>query len=435
MSENKLDRRNFLSQTATASAVAGLVMTQSARADDAASGESSANEQVVVGVMGCSRGKALASTFARQPNVKVKYVCDVDSNRAKSCADMLTSEFGVTAEATGEFRRILDDKDVDALICAAPNHWHGPATILGCAAGKHVYVEKPCSHNPREGELMIEAARKRKRAVQMGTQRRSSPGWIEAVALLHEGAIGRVYLSRSWYNNVRGSIGRGTAAAVPDYLNYDLWQGPAPRRDYLSNVVHYNWHWRWHWGNGELGNNGVHTIDLCRWGLGVDYPTRVTSSGGRYHFEDDQETPDTQTVNFDFDGRKSITWQGLSCNRHGDGFVTFYGDNGSMEVEAGGAYTIYDRNDKLVKKGGSNDGGEARHVANFVAAIRADKPLSLNQEIESGHKSTLLCHLGNIAQRTGRALDCDPASGHILNDKDAVHLWSREYEKGWEPVV
>ncbi len=435
MSENKLDRRNFLSQTAAASAAAGLVMSQSARADDAASGNSSANQQVVVGIMGCSRGKALASTYARTPNVKVKYVCDVDSNRAKSCADMLTSEFGVTAEATGEFRRILDDPDVDALVCAAPNHWHGPATILGCAAGKHVYVEKPCCHNPHEGELMIAAARKHKRAVQMGTQRRSSPAWIEAVQLLHEGAIGRVYLARSWYNNLRGSIGHGTVVAVPDYLNYELWQGPAPRRDYLSNVVHYNWHWRWHWGNGELGNNGVHTIDLCRWGLGVDYPTRVTSGGGRYHYEDDQETPDTHTVNFDFDGRKSITWQGLSCNRHSDGFVTFYGDNGSMDVESGGAYTIFDRNDKVTKQGGKSDGGEAQHVANFVAAIRDDKPLNLNQEIESGHKSTLLCHLGNISQRTGRTLDCDTANGHILGDEDAMKLWSREYAKGWEPVV
>jgi predicted dehydrogenase len=429
MSNQQLDRRNFISRT-TGTAAAGLALTQSARSED-----KSANDQIVVGVMGLSRGKGLATTFSGQPNVTVKYVCDVDATRADSCAKMLASKFGTTPKAIGDFRTILDDKDVDALVCAAPNHWHAPATILGCAAGKHVYVEKPCSHNPREGELMVEAARKHKRAVQMGTQRRSSPGWIEAVQQLREGVIGRVYLSRAWYYNLRRSIGRGKKVNVPGHLNYDLWQGPAPRVDYHNNVVHYNWHWRWHWGNGELGNNGVHTIDLCRWGLGVDLPTRVISSGGRYHHDDDQDTPDTHTVSFDFPDRKSITWLGLSCNKHGSGFVSFYGENGSMDVSSSGGYSIYDHGNKVVKQGGGNDVGEGRHVANFVAAIRNDKPLNLNAEIDTAHKSTLLCHLGNIAQRTVGSIECNSATGHIKGNPAAMKLWSREYEEGWEPKV
>ena len=166
----------------------------------------------------------------------------------------------------------------------------------------------------------------------MGSQRRSGPGTIEAIEQLREGAIGRVYLARCWYNATRGPIGKGKVTSVPSNLDYDLWQGPAPRRPYVDNLVHYNWHWRWHWGNGELGNNGVHTLDLCRWGLGVDYPVHVTSDGGRYRFDDDQETPDTHTVCFEFDGRRSISWQGLSCNPHGDGFVTFYGEDGALDL-------------------------------------------------------------------------------------------------------
>src|SRR5262249_2593679 len=200
------------------------------------------------------------------------------------------------------------------LTVATCNHWHAPATILACAAGKHVYVEKPCSHNPNEGELMVAAARNHKRFVQMGNQRRSWPKIIEAMDQLHKGIIARGYLAQSWYYNRRPSIGHGKEAPIPEGLDYDLWQGPAPRRPFKSNYLHYNWHWFWHWGNGELGNNGIHMIDLCRWGLGVDYPVRVTSAGGRYRYADDQETPDTQVVAFEFEGRKTITWEGLSCN-------------------------------------------------------------------------------------------------------------------------
>ncbi len=425
-----IDRRQFIEQTSVAGAAAGIALTAAAtRAAD------SANEKIVVGVMGCSRGRSLAVSFAKRPNVEVKYVCDVDITRAGSCAKLVGGAGVKTPEAIADFRDILDDKDVDVLICAAPNHWHAPATILGVSAGKHVYVEKPCSHNPREGELMVEAARKNKRAVQMGSQRRSGPGTQEAMQKLHEGVIGRVYLVRAWYNNSRPTIGTKQPSDPPSHLNYDLWQGPAPRRPYKSNVVHYNWHWHWHWGNGELGNNGVHTLDLCRWGLGVDYPIRATSAGGRYHYKDDQETPDTHTVCFEFEDRKMISWEGKSCNKYGGGFITFYGDNGTMELDSIGTHRVYDPKGKLINETKSSSQGDIEHIENLLAAIRNDKPLELNAEIEKGHKSTLLCHLGNISQRTGRALVCAAKNGHIQNDEEAMKLWARDYEKSWEPKV
>ncbi len=420
---SKIARRQFLETAAAAGVVVGLPATQAQAR--------SANEQVVVGVMGMQRGLALAKSFAGRANVKVKYVCDVDADRAAK-AQAEVAKTGQKPQAIGDFRKVLDDADIDALVCAAPNHWHAPATILAVNAGKHVYVEKPCSHNPHEGEVMVAAARKARRAVQMGSQRRSGAGTIQAMKRLHDGVIGRVYLAKSWYTNARLSIGKGKAASVPNRLDYQLWQGPAPRLPYIDNRIHYNWHWFWHWGNGELGNNGVHTLDLCRWGLDVDFPTRVISSGGRYHHKDDQETPDTHTVAFEFDGRRQITWEGHSCNRHRAGFVTFFGDNGSMELDSNGDHRVYDRGDKLVKEYKSASKGDIEHIDNFVSAIRDDRPLALNAEIAEGHKSTLLCHLGNIAQRTGRTLNCDSRNGHILDDREAQAHWKRDYESGWE---
>jgi predicted dehydrogenase len=247
-------------------------------------------------------------------------------------------------------------------------------------------------------------------------------------------AIGRAYLAQSWYTNTRPTIGVAKEAPIPEGLLYDLWEGPAPHRAFKTNFLHYNWHWFWNWGNGELGNNGVHMIDLCRWGLGVDYPINVTSSGGRYRYEDDQETPDTHLVSFDFEGRKTITWQGTSCNQLPPGNpldVLFTGEKGCLAIHGSG-YTIFDVKGKEVKKvtGTSSD---ASHVANFLDAVRSGKPL--NSEIEEAHKSTLLCHLGNIAHRVGRSLKCNPKDGHILSDKQAAELWRREYNKEWEPKV
>ena len=432
-----VDRRRFLatSTLATTTAITATAATLAPQPANAAL--KSANEQVVIGIMGMSRGRDLARTFQKADNVSVKYVCDVDQNRAQAAAASIEKETGKRPAAIGDFHKILDDADVDALVCAAPNHWHAPAGILACAAGKHAYIEKPCSHNPHEGELLVAAARKHKRCVQMGSQRRSGATIREGIALVHGGKIGNVFYSRSWYANLRGPIGTGKALSVPAHLDYELWQGPAPRQPFVSNRLHYNWHWVWHYGNGELGNNGVHSLDVSRWGLGVDYPVRVTSSGGRYVYDDDQQTPDTHVVSFEFPGGKQAVWEGISCNRHGidgDSFgVNFLGDNGSLHITSGG-YKLFSKSNKLVeeKKGARAD---QEHINNFVAAIRANDHGLLNAEIETGHKSTLLCHLGNIAHRTGRSLNCDPANGHILNDADAMKYWKRDYAPGWEPTV
>lgn len=398
---------------------------------------SNRSDKVTVGVMGLSRGAALAQTYSSLPDVEVRYICDVDSKRLETYREVLSKAVSYDVKGVADFRRILDDPEVDVLVCAAPNHWHAPASILACSAGKHVYVEKPCSHNPREGELLIEAARQNKRCVQMGNQRRSGEKIVEAMKLLHEGRIGRVYYSRSWYAANRGPIGTGTPADVPPNLDYDLWQGPAPRQPFTSNRLHYNWHWVWNYGNGELGNNGIHSIDLSRWGLGVDYPTRVVSSGGRYVFDDDQQTADTHVVSYEFPGEKQIVWECLSCNRHGmdgTGFgATFHGETGTLKLTSWG-YEVLDEKGKQIENVAGTDGLKA-HIENFIAAVRANDPSLLNSDIEEGHKSTLLCHLGNMAHRTGDALKCDAANGHILNNDEAMKLWSRTYEPGWEPKV
>ena len=389
----------------------------------------------MLGVMGVNgRGMQLAQGFNSGGGAEIAYLCDVDERALARAVKAVSDKQTRVPQGVKDFRRILDDKNVDALIVATPDHWHAPATILACAAGKHVYVEKPASHNAREGEWMVAAARKHQRIVQLGTQRRSYPGVIEAIEKLKGGAVGRVLFSRGWYNNTRASIGHGKAAPAPDWLDYELWQGPAPERPFRDNLVHYNWHWFWHWGTGELGNNGIHALDVCRWGLGVDYPMRVTSGGGKYRFDDDQETPDTQTVTFDF-GDKSITWEGRSW--HPRGFegsafgIAFYGEKGTMVID-GANYTVFDFKGEEIDKGGEK-GGDAKHYQNFIECIRSGKKPSA--DIEEGHKSTLLCHLGNIAWRTGRTLHCDPKDGRILDDAKAQALWGREYRKGWEPKV
>jgi predicted dehydrogenase len=386
-----------------------------------------------IAVMGCSRGLDLVKSSLAIQNTEIVAVCDVDSERlavgAKTASDRQKNAF----RAEKDIRKVLEEKDLDAVFIAAPNHWHAPAAIMACAAGKHVYVEKPCSHNPWEGEMMVMAARKYNRKVQMGNQRRSWPVLIEGIDKIRAGAIGRLRYARCWYNNARGSIGRGKPAPVPDRLDYSLWQGPAPERPYKDNLVHYNWHWHWHWGNAELGNNGVHALDVARWGLGLRCPTRVACVGGRYHFDDDQETPDTTLTSFDF-GSMGITWDGSSCHprtQENLPFVSFYGDNGSLE-NRGGGYKIFDPKGKLVEEK-NGPGGEQGHIENFFKAIRDDKPL--NSEIEEGHISSLICHLGNIAYRTRQELRTDSQTGKILDNAEAMQHWKREYRPGWEPKV
>jgi predicted dehydrogenase len=425
----KIPRRRFLQKSLAASAaIAAFESFPYIRA-----AESPANK-VVFGVVGLGRGSDHVRALLQIPGVEIAYVADVDRRRLETGAALVKKTSGQDkVKAVTDFRRILEDKDVDALSIATCNHWHAPATILACAAGKHVYVEKPASHNPREGEWMVEAARKYNRKLQMGNQRRSWPGIIAGIEKLKAGALGRVFCARCWYVNARGSIKRGQPAPVPEWLDYSLWQGPAPERPYVDNLVHYNWHWRWHWGNGELGNNGVHALDLARWGLGVDAPRRVTYGGGRYHFDDDQETPDTGVATFDF-GNCFATWEHSSCHPRSAEklpIAAFYGEKGTLFLDGNG-YRICDAKGNEIEKE-TGPGGDKIHFENFVNAIR--KGEKLNSEIEEGQKSTLLCHLGNMAWRLGRTINYDAQKRQVPNDPDAMKLWEREYRPGWKPKV
>jgi predicted dehydrogenase len=432
---DSISRRDFLQQGSVLTA--GLATLGSVISLRAAK---SPNEKVVVAIIGCNaRGMAHIAGYLPLPNAEIGYICDVDSRAVEKGIAAVAKKQQRKPQGVKDFRTILDNPDVDAVSIATPDHWHAPATILACAAGKHVYVEKPGSHNLHESDLMVAAARKYKRVVQMGNQRRSWPWVIESIEALLAGELGRVSFARGWYTNHRASIGHGKSVPVPEWLDYSLWQGPAPERPYQDNVIHYNWHWFWNWGTGELGNNGVHALDLARWGLGVELPRRVTCGGNRYFYKDDWETPDTTIATFDF-GDKGITWEGQSCaprGFEGAGFgVNFYAEKGCMSL-AGSNCTIYDLNNKVVREiKGKREGlfdFDTIHFANFLDGIREGK--ALRAEIAEGQKSTVLCHLGNIAWRTGHTINFDPQERKILGDKDASALVSRAYRKGWEPKV
>ncbi len=431
-------RRDFVRSAVAAVATGPLILTRG-----------SPNEKLVVAVAGMNgRGMVHVQNFGlHMKNAEVAYLCDVDS----SAVAKGMKELGSAArqpKAIVDFRRALEDKDVDVISMATPDHWHVPMTILALKAGKHVYCEKPTGHNPREGELVVAAQKQYGRQVQLGTQQRSSPRTIEALQMIRDGVIGTPYLTRAWYSNTRKGIGKGKTAPVPSNLDYELWQGPAPRTPYRDNVIHYNWHWFRRWGTGEINNNGTHEIDIARLTLGVDFPTRVSTSGGRYHYRDDWEFPDSQDATFEFEGGKRIIWHGESCNgqtffERGRGTVT-YGTTGSLVLDRDG-YVLYDLAGKVVKteveqRGTSgtadlvgDDAATLSHMENFAEAIRSGA--ALRAPISDGAKSNLLCHLGNIAWYTGRVLKTDPANGHIVGDAEAMKYWSRSYAPGWAPTV
>lgn len=418
-------RRSFIKSTGLITAMLAVGRAPAMLAAD------SPNERVRIAVIGLGRGMDHIGTLLQVPHAEVAAVCDVDERRVAGAVRVVREKSGKEPRGVRDFRRLLQDPDIDAVSLALPNFWHAPATILACRAGKHVYVEKPGSHNAHEAELMVATARQHRRHVQMGNQRRSRPEIVEAMARLRAGEIGPVRAARSWYSANRGTIGHGKPAPVPAWLDYELWQGPILPRPYVDNLVHYNWHWRWHWGGGELANNGIHALDVCRWGLGVDYPKRVTCTGGRYHFQDDQETPDTMVATYDF-GHCAAVWDCASCQPRPQEklpFVVFYGDNGSLALDAGSGYKVYEANGKerLSVVGKS---GDLPHFTNFVESIRSG--VALNSEIAEGQKSTLLCHLGNIAYRTGTSLETDPQTGRIQGaTREMKRLWTRDYRRGW----
>ena len=411
-----------------------------------------ANDRVRIATIGVNgRGNSMSGTIARQKNAEVACVCDVDERAIpKAIKTVMDAKQINTPRSEKDCRKVLEDKSIDAIYIATPDHWHSPLTIMGCQAGKHVYVEKPLSHNPREGEIAIAAARKYNRVVQMGAQRRSAPVLSQGIDQLHKGIIGRVYLAKTWYTNTRKST-LLQSGSIPSWLDYDLWQGPAPRVPYKDGLIHYNWHWFWNWGTGEALNNGTHEVDVARWGLGVDFPTRVSSIGGRYQYKDDWETPDTQVITMDYPGRVSLMWENRSSNGRKiegqDRGVIFYGENGSLDT-GGDEYKVYDLNGKLVSEvkslmkeetiQGRNTaspslGLDSLHVIDFLDAIRNNR--RPNCDVELGHKSCVAMQLGNISWRLGRDLKIDPQNGHIIGDKEGQKLWGREYQKGWEPKI
>jgi predicted dehydrogenase len=408
-----------------------------------------ANDRLNFAVIGLNgRGYAhLSSLKANKSAARILYVCDVDDTILKKFADATQREMGEAAKTEKDFRKILALKDIDAITIASPDHWHTPMALAGLQAGKHVYLEKPCSHNPAEGALLVQAQQKYGKLVQMGTQQRSSPHTIEIIDKIHGGLIGTTYMAKAWYSNVRKSIGVGKEIPVPAQLDWDLWQGPAPRRAYKDNMHPYNWHWFKIYGTGESLNNGTHEVDVCRWALGVDYPQRVTASGGRYHFKDDWQFYDTMVTDFEYEG-KLLNWEGKSCQGmkfYGrDRGAAIMGTTGTVVVDRDG-YEIYDLSGKKTsevkakkERTSSSDtiGADSMtdaHFANFVAGIR--KGEKLNAPIAVGNVAVTMLQLSNIAWEVKRELHLDQKNGHIKNDADAMKMWEREYEKGWEPHI
>lgn len=428
------NRREFLEQTSASLLAATAIGTATAA-------PKGANDKLVVGLIGCGgRGSRVAGLFQNSPNVELAYVNDVDDSRRAAAA----KQFGVApSKAVADLRRILDDKSVDAVIVATPDHWHSIASILACNAGKHVYVEKPISHNIREGRLLIEAAARNKTLVQHGTQSRSTPMMVEAVKMLREGVIGDVLVAKCWNIQKRGSIGRGEETAPPAGFDYDTWVGPATMIPYRSNRVHNRWTWWYHFGTGDMGNDGVHDIDYTRWGLGVEtHPTKVAALGGKFHFDDDMEFPDTQQVTFEYPGdgqpghRKLLIYEqrlwSSNYPHNTDSGAEFYGTKGQMYLSRRGKLEILtDRNQPTplptsLKLEGMND---TLHVQNLCDAIRGTA--KVNADATVGHLSTTLCHLGNIATRLGRSLTFDPTKEEFVGDPEANKLVRREYRDHW----
>jgi predicted dehydrogenase len=409
-----------------------------------------ANDRINVAVVGIrSRGSALMGSVYECKNTAITALCDVDRNVLAKRAEALKKVEKKKPQLEEDFRKILDNKEIDAVVIASADHTHTPFSIYALQAGKHVYVEKPLSHNPTEGFLLVKAQKKYNRHVQIGNQYRSAKTSKEAMKDISEGIIGDIHTAKSWYSNNRGSIGTGKNVPVPDWLNWDLWQGPAPRTDYRDNLVHYNWHWFWHWGTGEVNNNGLHELDLCRWAMGVNHPLKVHSQGGRYYYDDDWEFYDTQYVTYEYSGGRSIRWEGHSCNNlqqfdRGRG-VVLYGTKGTIILDRN-TYQAFDQGRKKLNEV-KLDGEAAStsdlvgagpvvtdHMANFFGAIRDGD--TLNSPVEEINFTNHMCHLANYAQKYDAELIIDQKSGEILNNEIAMReMWKRSYEPGWEPNI
>ena len=422
------DRRDFIKNSTLATVAATGVAGVTAATSD----------PIRIGLIGNGgRGEYLARQFSLQSDVQITWVADVDArNRNKEIPTQ--SE---RVHRTADFRQLLADDRVDAVIVATPDHWHAPAAIMACQAGKHVYVEKPCSHNLVEGRWLVTAARENKVVVQHGTQVRSTDMMIEAVRRLEDGIIGDVKVAKCWNIQKRSHIGQQQPSEPPEELDYDTWVGPAEMIPYQENRVRGGWHWWYHFGTGDMGNDGVHDIDYARWGLGVKtHPSRVAAVGGKYFFDDDQQFPDTQQVLFEYPGQGKTGQQKIliyeqrlwSTNypHNVDSGAEFYGTDGQMFLSRRGKIQVWGPRNQPIQVDIVPEAQNAdKHIANFLHAIRSGS--NPNADMEIGHLSSSLCHLGNMAIRLGRGFEFDPDSESVPDDAQANALLSRSYRPHW----
>ena len=429
-----MDRRDFLGSVGAAGMAASLAAVAAV-----AEARVSASEKISVAIMGVNgRGKVLAGLFAALPDVDIPYICEVDRNVVGPAMQTVEQAKNKAPKLVEDLRTVLDDKSVDAVVIATPVHWHAPATILACEAGKDVYVEKPMSHNVREGRLAVEAARRHERIVQVGSQSRSRPITHRLVEYVRSGKIGEVLMAKVENTELRPDLGRLPDEPVPAGVNYDLWTGPVPMLPFNRNRFHRTYSWNWHYGAGELGDNGAHWLDICRWALDVDYPLEVSGMGRKLRFDDDKQSPDTDYITYNFD-KKVIHWAERIWTPYGyqksENTMLFYGTEGMVENGRweGGRYAfrVLDRKGDLVyqEQEQSPDEGIVPHIQNFVDCIRTrEQP---NADVEAGHISATLCHLGNIVVRTGRNLRFDAKTESIVGDPEAAKLLTREYRDHW----
>lgn len=419
-----IKRRTFLATGA--GLTSGLAATTFAAAP---------SEQIRVAVLGVNgRGKSHIEGFERLPDSAVVVLCDPDQKVLADRAKAFEAKYKRKVETETDLRRVLERKDVDAVSIATPNHWHALATVWACQAGKDVYVEKPGSHTFAEGRKMIEAASKYKRIVQHGVQLRSSEAVQEGVQKLREGVIGRVYMARGLVFKWRPSVGKSPDEPAPKHLDWNLWQGPASERSFSRRYVHYNWHWHWDYGNGDVGNQGIHEADLCLWGLGVGLPTEIVSTGGRYLWDDDKETPEVLTTVYQYPAeRKTIQFEVRPwCTNAEDGVGVgnlFYGSEGYMVIRGYDNYATFLGKNRTP---GPKRSGGGDHFANFIKCVRSRNAAELNGPVETAHTSSGLAHLGNIAFRLGRKLAFDPKTETFPNDSEATALLTRPYRKPFE---
>lgn len=421
---SKLDRRNFIQ-------IGGLAAASTvAHRSLAASGSTNKIRAAVLGVNG--RGKAHIAGFESVPDVEVAVLCDPDELVLAKRAAEFEEKHGRKVETETDMRRVFDRQDINVVGIATPNHWHALATIWACQAGKDVYVEKPGSHNFYEGRQMIKAAKKYDRVVQHGVQLRSNPSLQEAVRLLSEGVIGKVYLARGLVFRRRASIGRSPDATPPKTLNWDLWQGPARERAYSKRLVHYNWHWHWDYGNGDVGNQGIHETDMCLWGMGVDFPAEIVAMGGKFLWDDDKETPEVLTSSYLYPNEKKMIefevrpW--LTNNEQGIGVGNiFYGSEGYMTIHGYRSYQTFLGSKAEPGPQASGKDPLNAHFQNFIDTVRTRDTSLLHGPVETAHTSSGLAHLGNIAYRLGRKLHFDSRTETFGSDSEANAMLSREY--------